>query len=234
MTAAFPGSTQVFTTHSDLSDIIYASYLNSVQNEVVAIENTLGHNPQRGAVYSPSATVGDRISVFENDMSSRVGVLERETKNAVAGVLLGTATLIGSSLDWSNPLIFPQIDSTVTVNQISASVLYDNTTGHFFSIAPDPTAWSLNTTLTWTGGNTAGRRGVRIIGSDGRIYAENRKTVGSDTDDIHMSVNWTGMLPVSTTYYLTIQVFNDSGQAVYLKGDSFNSPARADFTRIPG
>ena len=42
MAASFPSSIASFTTKNDTTDVIYASHVNSLQDEVTAIEAVLG------------------------------------------------------------------------------------------------------------------------------------------------------------------------------------------------
>lgn len=58
--AQYPNTVKVFTTKTDLQDIVYAADMNEAQAEIVAIQTTLGTSPQ-GA----SATVKDRIAAVE-------------------------------------------------------------------------------------------------------------------------------------------------------------------------
>lgn len=241
---AWPASTVVFSDHQDLSEIIAALHVNALQHEVLSLEQTLGRNPHLSdnPIYTPStagATVADRLIRLEHDVSSRLADLARESAVGLVSAYLGTPALIGSAVvNWTT-LVFPQVDNSMLVNEISnTAVLYDAATGRFYPIAPDPSGWSLNATVTWTGdpgGAAVGRRGLQIIGSDGRVFAENRRpAVPGTTDDDHMSVSWTGLLPATGGYFLTVRAFNDSGQAVNIKADSNATPSRAYYTRIPG
>lgn len=254
ITATWPAAPRAFTTHVDLSEIVYADYLNAVQVEIAALENTLGYNPQLSSnpTYTPSpigATVANRLTLLEQDITTRLGRLERLTLNASVGVYLGSSVLVGSSSNWQS-VLFTQTDQTTSTNLINPALpLYDNTTptgapiSKFNAIAPDQTAYLLAATLTWSGfptGAPAGHRGIRIVGSDGRVYGQRRyPAVTTDTDNDLMSLSWAGVLPLAAmppvaNYYLSLQVFNDSGQSLTLLGDSPAAPCRADFNRIPG
>jgi hypothetical protein len=46
MAASYPSSIRVFTTKTNVTDVVEASHPNSVQEEVVAIQSTLGASPQ--------------------------------------------------------------------------------------------------------------------------------------------------------------------------------------------
>ena len=250
----FPTATKVFTTKTDLTNTVYADDMNTVQTEVVAIENVLGYNPHLStfSTYTPAfgaaATVANRLALLEADLVARLQRLERLTLNASVGTYVGSSLPVGSSLNWQT-LLFTQVDSTTTTDQIPGPPLYDNTspsgtpTSRFYAVAVDQSAYTLACTLTWqpvSGGSPAGHRGVRIVGSDGRIFAQRRYlAITTDSDPDIMSLHWSGVLPVAatapnTSYYLQLQVFNDSGQGLFLMADSITTPARADFYRIPG
>lgn len=250
----FPTATKVFTTKTDLTNTVYADDMNTVQAEVVAVENVLGYNPHLSSfsTYTPSfgasATVANRLALLEADLVARMITLERLTLNGSVGTYVGSSLPIGSSLNWQT-LLFTQVDSTTTTDQIPGPPLYDNTSpsgapaSRFYAVAVDQSAYSISCTLTWqpvTGGSPAGHRGMRFIGSDGRIFAQRRySATTTDADSDTMSLSWHGVLPIAatapnTSYYLQVQVFNDSGQGLFLMADSMSSPSRADFARIPG
>lgn len=56
MAASYPSSIRVFTTKTNVTDVVDASHPNSVQEEVVAIQSTLGASPQVSTAPSPSGT----------------------------------------------------------------------------------------------------------------------------------------------------------------------------------
>jgi hypothetical protein len=58
--ATFPAAVKTYTTKVDLVDINYAAHINDLQDEVIAVQATLGTNPQGGA-----ATVKDRMAAVE-------------------------------------------------------------------------------------------------------------------------------------------------------------------------
>lgn len=45
MTASYPSSVKVFTTHVNVTEVIDAGHPNTIQDEVVAIESTIGTTP---------------------------------------------------------------------------------------------------------------------------------------------------------------------------------------------
>lgn len=74
MTAIYPGAIRSFTTKVNNIDIIDASHPNVIQEEVVAVQNTLGVNPQVS-----SGLTGTYISVSTvfNSVSERLDNIEK-------------------------------------------------------------------------------------------------------------------------------------------------------------
>lgn len=80
MSASYPGSVKVFTTKVDAVDVVDASDINAVQDEVRALENILGVNPAVSTSPSPSgsftttsvsyATLADRLANIETGIVS--------------------------------------------------------------------------------------------------------------------------------------------------------------------
>lgn len=56
MAASYPSSVKVFTTHVNITEVIDAGHPNSIQEEVVAIESTLGVTPGLSTTPNPSGT----------------------------------------------------------------------------------------------------------------------------------------------------------------------------------
>ena len=54
MAATYPSSVKTFTTHVNVTEIIDAGHPNAIQDEVVAIENTLGVSPSLATAASAS------------------------------------------------------------------------------------------------------------------------------------------------------------------------------------
>lgn len=61
MTASYPSTVRTFTTHVDLTDIVWADHVNALQEEVRAVQLTLGTTPQAG-----HTSVSARILALEN------------------------------------------------------------------------------------------------------------------------------------------------------------------------
>jgi len=75
MAASYPSSTVVFTTKQNIVDIIDASHPNVVQDEIVAIESTLGVQPNLSTTPSPTGTFVATSTSFVN-VSARLANLE--------------------------------------------------------------------------------------------------------------------------------------------------------------
>lgn len=82
MAASYPSSVKVFPTHVNVTEVIDAGHPNSIQDEVVAIEATLGATPTLSTTPSPSgtfngtstnfSTVADRIANVETGVVADV------------------------------------------------------------------------------------------------------------------------------------------------------------------
>lgn len=75
MAASYPSSVRVFTTKTNVSDIIDASHPNFIQEEVVAIESTLGASPQVSTTPSPSGSFTATSTSFAT-VSARLANVE--------------------------------------------------------------------------------------------------------------------------------------------------------------
>jgi hypothetical protein len=75
MAASYPSSIRVFTTKTNVTDVVDASHPNSVQEEVVAIESTLGASPQVSTAPSPSGTFTATATSFAS-VNARLANIE--------------------------------------------------------------------------------------------------------------------------------------------------------------
>ena len=75
MAASYPTSIRVFTTKTNVTDVVDASHPNSVQEEVVAIQSTLGASPQVSTAPSPSGTFTATSTSFAS-VTARLGNIE--------------------------------------------------------------------------------------------------------------------------------------------------------------
>ena len=76
MAASYPSATiTTFKTHANVTELIDSSHPNSIQDEVIAIENTLGTNPQISTSPSPTGSFYNTSHTF-SDVNARLGNLE--------------------------------------------------------------------------------------------------------------------------------------------------------------
>lgn len=75
MAAAYPSSVKVFTTHVNITEVIDAGHPNTIQDEVVAIESTLGVLPSLSTAPSSSGTF-DATSYLYDTVSERLANIE--------------------------------------------------------------------------------------------------------------------------------------------------------------
>jgi hypothetical protein len=75
MPASYPLSVRPFTTKVNVIDIVDASHPNSLQEEVVAIESTIGLNPALSTSPSPTGTFISTSTQF-NTLNQRLANIE--------------------------------------------------------------------------------------------------------------------------------------------------------------
>jgi hypothetical protein len=75
MAASYPASTVVFTTKQNIVDIVDASHPNIIQDEIVAIESTLGVSPNLSTTPSASGSFVATSTSFAS-VSARLANLE--------------------------------------------------------------------------------------------------------------------------------------------------------------
>jgi len=75
MTASYPNSVKAFTTHVNVTEVIDAGHPNSIQDEVVAIESTLGTTPS--VATAASATGWANTSTDYTTVSGRLANIEK-------------------------------------------------------------------------------------------------------------------------------------------------------------
>jgi hypothetical protein len=98
MAAVYPGTIKTFTTKVNVADIVDASDPNTLQDEVVAIESTLGVNP--GTSTTPSST-----GTF-NATSNAFGSVSDRLANIETGVVADThSQYLRKSADTVNTII---------------------------------------------------------------------------------------------------------------------------------
>lgn len=75
MAAAYPSSVKVFSTHVNITEVIDAGHPNTIQEEVVAIESTLGVTPSLSTTPSPSGTFNGTSTSYST-VSARLANIE--------------------------------------------------------------------------------------------------------------------------------------------------------------
>lgn len=136
MPASYPLSVRPFTTKVNILDIVDASHPNSLQEEVVAIETTVGLNPALSTTPSPSgvfanstqfATLTQRLANIEtgivadthNQYIKRTGneILTNATASNVAFTIKGATSQSANLQNWTNS------SNTVVASVSSAGVI---------------------------------------------------------------------------------------------------------------
>jgi hypothetical protein len=120
MPAAFPTSVKVFTTKTNLVDIVEDTDMNSVQAEIFAIETALGPGVQASTVYTTATTVKQRLGFVEADASTAAGYFGEGgtvTQSQVVGLVAALAELTSLS-------VFDSYEATVTaaLNTLASDV----------------------------------------------------------------------------------------------------------------
>lgn len=73
--ASYPSSIAIFSSKSNITDIIDASHPNSVQDEITAIESTLGVEPRLSTAPSPSGTFNSTATTY-GSLGARLANIE--------------------------------------------------------------------------------------------------------------------------------------------------------------
>lgn len=146
MAAVFPGSIRSFTTKANTTDTIDASHPNLIQEEVVAIETTLGINPNLSTAgagaYTSIATswanVSSRIANVENGITGDVhtqylkltggGIVQGVGASVVPLTVRGVASQSANLQEWKNSAgtVVAAISPTGTVTASGATQLLEN------------------------------------------------------------------------------------------------------------
>jgi hypothetical protein len=122
MAASYPGAVRPFVNKTNVVDIIDAAHPNSLQEEVVAIESTIGLNPALSTAPSPSGTFSatatqyttlvQRLANIETGIVADVHTqyvrktgnetIVNGTSTNVALVIKGAASQSANLLEWRN------------------------------------------------------------------------------------------------------------------------------------
>lgn len=105
MAAVYPGAIKSFTTKVNNTEIIDAAHPNVIQEEVVAIETTLGTNPALStanastAVYNNSGTLFASVNArLANIEKGIVGDTHTQYLKNTGGTVTGTVTMSGATI----------------------------------------------------------------------------------------------------------------------------------------
>lgn len=226
--ANYPTSLDSFIQHADnIRETIAAAHANAIQDALVAVEETLGTNPQgqRGTVTDRIAAVEGRISALEANQGSALPVASGNTRGILklAGDLSGSADAPRLT-QLPNLSTIPYTDSfwrVVQLGSVSGTVTLDLTQGNYFVL----TAVG-NVTFAVTGWSSK----TLFQRAQVRVYQD---TTGSRT------VTWPARFSTNSTLSglssaansLTIYEFSspDIGASVILEAKpSFTVPVQQD------
>jgi hypothetical protein len=146
MAASYPTSIAGFLDKVNVVDIIDASHPNSIQSEVIAIENTLGTEPNRSTTPSPSGTFNGTSNLFStvglrlNNLE--VGVVSdahtqylRKSGDTANVITIGASTTKGLVVKGASS----QSANLIEFQNSSAAVLsYVNSAGAFVGTVTPP------------------------------------------------------------------------------------------------
>lgn len=153
MAATYPGAVRVFSSKVDLVDTVLADHVNLLQDEVTAIESTLGtgvlSSTWSGTFSTPSthASLNARISNLEAGVTA---VTSGKQDAATAVTITGTQTLMNKTLT------SPVIATIVNTGTLTLPTTTDTLVGR------DTTDTLANKTLTLP---TVGGTGANFAGS---------------------------------------------------------------------
>lgn len=107
MAASYPGSIQVFTSKTNITDVIDASHPNSLQEEVLAIESVLGINPNLSTTPSPVGTF--------NATSQTFATVNARLANIETGIVADTHTQYLRKAADSQNIIIPTANANIGI-----------------------------------------------------------------------------------------------------------------------
>ena len=124
MTAVYPIAVRNFVEHDDYVEIVDASHVNDLQDEVAAVESTLGLNPQiyapDGAASTNYRTVGARLDAHEAAMAAQAAQID--------------TLLAASGAGWATPAL--------TVSGFSNPAVRLMPTAGYLDPGPSPVSWT--------------------------------------------------------------------------------------------
>jgi hypothetical protein len=102
LSASYPASVRTFVSRTDFSDILLADHVNSLQNEVSAVEQAIGVSPGVSTSPSPStgfmsgATYATLIARLANIENGIVGDTHTQYLKKTGGTVSGALTVTGN------------------------------------------------------------------------------------------------------------------------------------------
>lgn len=176
MAASYPSSIRVFTTKVNVTDVVDASHPNSVQEEVVAIQSTLGASPQvstapsSGGTFTATSTtfasVNARLANIEtgivSDAHSQYLRKAGDTNNIITAGASTTKGLVikGAASQSANLLEFQNSSSTV--------LSYIDSSGAFVGTITTPDLTVNNQTAGYTIG-LVDKNSVVVVNSSSNL-----------------------------------------------------------------
>lgn len=144
MTASYPNSVKAFTTHVNVTEVIDAGHPNSIQEEIVAIEATIGTTPSIATAATASGwsntatdytTVSDRLANIEKGVladahtqyikktSDGSNVITTGASTTKGLVVKGSADQSVNLVEWqdSSGTVLSYIDQNGNFNGINVS-----------------------------------------------------------------------------------------------------------------
>lgn len=231
--ATYPNATRAFVRRVDRIDLNAADDINDLQDEVIAIQNAVGRNPQVSELI-PASTLAERVTKLEQDIMPRVTTLEQRFKRAAVSVKRASTLQVNSQNTWQN-VVLPDVVSSLN-DYGTAAALYDNAVGRFFSVAPSPAVWTLSASITWYHPvelAVVGVRGLALVTNADTVLAMD-KQAALPGEDQTLSISWTGRLPVDPNFSLSLSVKQNQGTALFIQADTATTPFRADYTHHVG
>lgn len=232
MVAIYPVSVHTYTAHRDAVDYILADHVNSLQDEITAIEQTLGTHPTTWTYTGDPnfaslpdisqqtswATVRDRLDALQ----AHVARLDRITAGLRVTTLPGSTHFPPVTVVRNPGQVFPP--STVQWTTYDMAVSDFDSSGMFTggnSILCPQTGWWSITANAWTDVPVGDPATTHVV--------SNRLLLGNSEVASHSSqLPWGSPVPhrVNLTYDGPWQ----AGQPAFLQGQHYPSPGSASVT----
>ena len=178
MAASYPSNIKSFSTKVDFTDIVFAEHVNSLQEEVIAVETALGTSPS-----TSSGWVGtfDSVTTSWPNVKTRINNLEFGVKTLFDRTGTGVSTTgTGALVYGTSPTITtPVLTLASAASSTTARIAWDNT----------------NFQLDIGDGST-----IRTITADNAAATLTNKTINGSNNtitNISLTTAVTGTLPVA-------------------------------------